>query len=153
MSTLSSYRYLQCFKHFSMFRNCRKMRDKTHRKNMKNLWKIDGKPAQNSDPHRGINKNIVFHFFFALGAAPGRFRGPAGVGKFHVFLKNGAREPFCFSCFFALRCMSSKMAPGGPREASGRPRGGPGDNFWCVFRSIFGRLLVDFFQHFLESFS
>ena len=60
------------------------------------------KPAQNCHPHRGIKKNIVFHVFFALGAAPGRFRSPAGVSKFHVFLKNGVRRAFLLSLFFRV---------------------------------------------------
>ena len=51
VSTLSSYRYLQCFKHFSIFRNCRKMREKTHRKkqdkSMENRWK---KPPKTITP-------------------------------------------------------------------------------------------------------
>ena len=59
-------------------------------------------PAQNCHPHWGIKKNMVFHFFFALGAAPGRFRGPAGVGKFHVFLKNGVQRAFVFFLFFRV---------------------------------------------------
>ena len=67
---------------------------------------IDGasmeKPAQSGYPHRGIKKNVVFHCFFALGATPGRFRGPAGVGKFHVFLKNGVRRDFLFFLFFRV---------------------------------------------------
>ena len=82
------------------------------------------KPVKNCDPHRGINTNIVFHFFFALGAAPGRFRGPAGVGKFHVFLKNGVRRAFLFFLFFS-RCVACPLK--WPLEAPGRPQGGPRD--------------------------
>ena len=78
VSTLSSYRYLQCFKHFSIFRNCRNMRETWHRKNTKNRWTIMEKPTQNGHPHRGIKQHVVFHLLFALGATPRRFRGPRG---------------------------------------------------------------------------
>ena len=49
--------------------------------------------------------------------------------------------------------MSSKMAPGGPREASGRPRGGPGEAPGTIFGTFFGRFLdvflVDDFSTFI----
>ena len=48
---------------------------------------------------------------------------------------------------FLKKCLDH--AQGGLREAPGRPRGGPGDHFWYVFRSIFGRFLVDVFSTFI----
>ena len=46
--------------------------------------------------------------------------------------------------------MSSKMAPGGPREASGRPRGGPGEAPGTIFGTFFGRFLDVFWSMFFQ---
>ena len=69
---LSSYRYLQLFKHFSVFRNCRKMREKTHRKNMKNPWKIVGKTRPKLSPPPWHQKKRRFPLVF-------RSRGRSGT--------------------------------------------------------------------------
>ena len=80
------------------------------------------KNAQNCHPHRGIKKNIVFHFVFALGASLGRFRGPAGVRKFQVFVeKLGPESLFVFLVILCRVVCSLKW----PLEAPGRPQGGP----------------------------
>ena len=60
----------------------------------------------------------------------------------------GSGETFVFSCFFALRCMFSKMAPGGSREAPGRPRGGPGEAPETIFGTFWGQFSDVFWSRF-----
>ena len=75
---------------------CFEIVEKCEKKHVEKTWKIDGKsmekPAENGDLHRGIKKDVVFYFFFAPKATPGKFRGPPGVATFHVFLIRQAVE-------------------------------------------------------------
>ena len=65
--TLSSYRYLQCFKHFSVFRNCWKCEKKTHQKNTKNRR---AKTLENE-----ASRDLIWYPKSSLGAAR---RAPGG---------------------------------------------------------------------------
>ena len=66
--TLRLYRCLQCFKHFSMFRNCRKIRATTHRNKhenlMENRWK---NPPKTVTPDVASNKTSFFTCFRSRG--------------------------------------------------------------------------------------
>ena len=71
--TLRSYRYLRCFKHFFVFRNFRKVYEKTSKKNMKIHVKSTPKSTKNQSRERIAKIDPQIYRFFRSETSRGRF--------------------------------------------------------------------------------